>query len=77
MLAEIYNWFTEGFDTADLKNVTAIFRGGTTRGPTLTSGRAREKKPVPCWCHISAICRYQRFALEKGPNRCPGPFRIG
>ena len=20
MLAEIYNWFTEGFDTADLKN---------------------------------------------------------
>jgi hypothetical protein len=29
MLAEIYNWFTEGFDTADLKNVTAFFRGGT------------------------------------------------
>jgi hypothetical protein len=22
MLAEIYNWFTEGFDTADLKEAT-------------------------------------------------------
>jgi len=24
MLAEIYNWFTEGFDTADLKDVKAL-----------------------------------------------------
>ena len=24
MLAEIYNWFTEGFDTADLKDATAL-----------------------------------------------------
>jgi predicted ATPase len=24
MLAEIYNWFTEGFDTADLKGATAL-----------------------------------------------------
>jgi predicted ATPase len=24
MLAEIYNWFTEGFDTADLKNAKAL-----------------------------------------------------
>ncbi len=24
MLADIYNWFTEGFDTADLKNATAL-----------------------------------------------------
>ena len=23
MLAEIYNWFTEGFDTADLKDAKA------------------------------------------------------
>jgi predicted ATPase len=23
-LAEIYNWFTEGFDTADLKNAKAL-----------------------------------------------------
>ena len=23
-LAEIYNWFTEGFDTADLKDVKAL-----------------------------------------------------
>ena len=24
MLAEIYNWFTEGFDTADLKDARAL-----------------------------------------------------
>jgi hypothetical protein len=24
MLAEIYNWFTEGFDTADLKEAKAV-----------------------------------------------------
>ena len=24
MLAEIYNWFTEGFDTADLKDAKAV-----------------------------------------------------
>ena len=24
MLAEIYNWFTEGFDTADLINAKAL-----------------------------------------------------
>jgi len=24
MLAEIYNWFTEGFDTADLKDAEAL-----------------------------------------------------
>ena len=24
MLAEIYNWFTEGFDTADLKSAKAL-----------------------------------------------------
>ena len=25
MLAGIYNWFTEGFDTADLKDAKALF----------------------------------------------------
>jgi predicted ATPase len=25
MLGEIYNWFTEGFDTADLKDAKALF----------------------------------------------------
>jgi hypothetical protein len=24
MLAEIYNWFTEGFDTADLRDARAL-----------------------------------------------------
>ena len=26
MLAEIYNWFTEGFDTADLKDARALLK---------------------------------------------------
>jgi hypothetical protein len=25
MLSSIYNWFTEGFDTADLKDANALF----------------------------------------------------
>ena len=33
MLAEIYNWFTEGFDTADLKDAKALLEelAGLTR----------------------------------------------
>jgi hypothetical protein len=27
MLAEIHNWFTEGFDTADLKDAKALLDG--------------------------------------------------
>jgi len=27
ILAEIYNWFTEGFDTADLKDAKALLEG--------------------------------------------------
>ncbi|MGC2760084.1 MAG: hypothetical protein WA206_02100 [Candidatus Binatus sp.] len=26
MLAEIYNWFTEGFETADLKDAKALLK---------------------------------------------------
>ena len=26
MLAELYGWFTEGFDTADLKDATALLQ---------------------------------------------------
>ena len=26
MLAEIYGWFTEGFDTADLKDAKAVLK---------------------------------------------------
>jgi hypothetical protein len=29
MLAEIYTWFTEGFDTADLKEEKALLEGLT------------------------------------------------
>jgi hypothetical protein len=41
MLSEIYGWFTEGFDTADLKDAKASFRRQKSRGPrsSLFSGR--------------------------------------
>jgi hypothetical protein len=34
MLAEIYDWFTEGFDTADLKEAKALLEelSGTDEG---------------------------------------------
>jgi adenylate cyclase len=32
MLAEIYNWFTEGFDTADLKDAKALLEELSSRG---------------------------------------------
>ena len=31
MLAEIYNWFTEGFDTKDLQEAKALLRVGLTQ----------------------------------------------
>jgi hypothetical protein len=31
MLAEIYNWFTEGFDTPDLKEAKALLDGVRAR----------------------------------------------
>jgi predicted ATPase len=35
MLADIYNWFTEGFGTADLKEAKVLLEelGGTEHGP--------------------------------------------
>jgi len=37
MLAEIYNWFTEGFDTADLKHAKSLLTawGSCRRGPDM------------------------------------------
>jgi predicted ATPase len=32
MLAEIYGWFTEGFDTADLQEAKALLRGISCEG---------------------------------------------
>jgi predicted ATPase len=40
MLAEIYNWFTEGFDTADLKDAKALLEELEGRA-TMTSGKKR------------------------------------
>jgi predicted ATPase len=34
MLAEIYGWFTEGFDTADLKDAAALLEGGVEWPPS-------------------------------------------
>jgi hypothetical protein len=46
VLAEIYNWFTQGFDTADLKDAKVLLdrlSDGTLRSPR--SGRGSTPKP--------------------------------
>jgi hypothetical protein len=40
MLAEIYNWFTEGFDTPDLKDAKVLLDNFATE--TLIKGLSRE-----------------------------------
>ena len=40
MLAEIYNWFTEGFDTADLKGAKVFLDELTAQPNTLVVLRA-------------------------------------
>jgi predicted ATPase len=48
MLAEVYGWFTEGFDTADLKDAKALLE-------ELSSWNARKKAP-PAWLEQAASC---------------------
>ena len=33
LLSELYGWFTEGFDTADLKDAKALLEELSERGP--------------------------------------------
>ena len=55
MLAEIYGWFTEGFDTADLKEAQALLaqlegRPNVTRREKCKSGgkrSVRKTRPSP------------------------------
>ena len=53
MLAEIYNWFTEGFDTADLKDAKALLeklsasKGGEQWRPI---GVTRRRRSYCDWC---------------------------
>jgi hypothetical protein len=41
MLSEVYNWFTEGFDTADLKEARALLEGV---GEMAKRGRSKKGK---------------------------------
>ena len=40
MIAEVYNWFTEGFDTADLKDAKALLDELESSDPTKVEGYA-------------------------------------
>jgi hypothetical protein len=49
MLADIYNWFTEGFDTADLKDAKALLEDLSARHYYLSmaaDGRKEGVRPV-------------------------------
>ena len=39
MLADVYNWLTEGFDTADLKDAKALLDEVSTRFDLFELGR--------------------------------------
>jgi predicted ATPase len=47
MLAEIYNWFTEGFDTADLKDAKALLDELRTSHSSLRSGPSLRHGALP------------------------------
>ena len=52
MLAEIYGWFTEGFETADLKDAKALL-ARTKR--IAWSARLRSNFGLSAACHVSEI----------------------
>jgi len=58
LLAPVYGWFTEGFDTADLKEAKALFHGLGDSGSPLRGNACR----VAASEAPAAECREQTFA---------------
>jgi hypothetical protein len=70
MLAEVYNWFTEGFDTADLKQA----KGAARRTESVENCRYRllafERELVP----ISLRARISSDFSSGRPSRAACPW---
>jgi len=55
MLAEIYNWFTEGFDTADRKDAKALLEAANLRKSENSKGILRlERQCVAAFARADA-----------------------
>jgi hypothetical protein len=66
MLAEIYGWFTEGFDTADLKDAKGLLRGvGRTDGGRVNMLCAKCNKDNPS---DASFCEELAPAQIDGPD---------
>ena len=60
MLAEIYNWFTEGFDTADLKDAKALLE--------------RALSELGDQCAAQNAARKIRRRLQSSARQCADPL---
>ena len=65
LLAPVYGWFTEGFDTRDLKEAKALLESWRQNGP-LTDAILRLKK---CRCTSRLDQTSQRFGTDTTGSR--------
>src|SRR6202040_726407 len=56
LLAPVYGWFTEGFDTPDLKEAKALRDAGVSRGRPGVNGRFLVN-PTIRWCGREGLLR--------------------
>jgi hypothetical protein len=47
LLASVYGWFTEGFDTLDLREAKALLDGPVAGWPSGSSSQRLAAKPAP------------------------------
>ena len=59
MLAEIYNWFTEGFDTADLKDAKALLDELSERRRRCAAQMRKRKSATARSSATNAVRRWQ------------------
>ena len=69
LLAEIYGWFTEGFDTRDLKDAKALLdklNAQTVRSAGLISSASAKDLDSGLWSYRNMLSR-DRFSLSRRP----------
>ena len=75
MLAEIYGWFTEGFDTADLKDAKALLDELEARRRCLLKMQDRECRPAQSFAS-SAVSRSKADARSAAWPTRPTPSSV-
>jgi hypothetical protein len=73
MLAKIYGWFAEGFDTKDLQEARALLAGGDELEPVVATaghagGKHKEREGVLCWPSL-LVAEYLRcYGMKFNPS---------